>query len=119
MSVELDKSSEKVVFIAPSCNSKVVVDEKEFLDMLNDLILKGSAHALRGKGSVLLKRIKEKVSVNINITRQGSPYENYDPNDPPTPGGTTVISHNALPFEVEYQELEKIRKLIVDSKVIT
>ena len=116
MSVEIDKSSEEVVFTAPSCNSKVSVDEKSFLNMLNDLILNGSAYVCIGKGSVLLKRKQGKVFVNINITRQGGPYEN-DPNDPQTPGGISIISHNALPFEVEYQELEEIRKLIVESRI--
>lgn len=123
MSVEIDKSSNDVVFIAPSCGSKVPVDEKVFLNMLNDLILNGLAYAstsvfvhdFEGYGSVSLKKKQGKVSVRMNITRQGSPSENYNPNDPPTPGGVTFISHDALPFEMEYQRLEEIRDSIIES----
>ncbi len=114
MSVELDKSSNNVVFTAPSCGSKVSVGKKSFLNMLNDLIINGSAYFSAGRRSVSLEKKQGKVSVRINITRQGSPFENYNPNDPPSPGGTTTISHNALPFEVGFQELEEIRDSVVE-----
>jgi len=119
MNVEIDKSSNEVIFTAPSCSSKVSVTGKVFLRMMEELSIKDSAYGSSekgNKGSISLIKEERKVVARINITRQGSAYENYDPNDPPTSGGTTVISHDALPFNVEYEELQRIKRAIIGSK---
>ncbi len=116
MCVKIDESSNDVVFTAPYCASKVFLNKEVFWKILNLLSGKGSAYGRCSKdkrASITLKKDHEKVIVRINITRSGSSFENYDPNDHPSPGGRTIISHDALPFEVQYEELIKIGDILL------